>query len=152
MRDPVRSWLCRGAAVATLAAAALPALAQFNMIPAPAASAAPSAAATPDAYKRDAARHIYAAYSTRIWKGKLRPLLHGIMITETRLDANGHVIDVGVIRPPAAAEVRPFVIEMIKRASPFPAPTRLGATRVVEIWLVDKSGQFQLDTLTEGQL
>ena len=33
MRDPVRSWLCRGAAAATLAAAALPALAQFNMIP-----------------------------------------------------------------------------------------------------------------------
>jgi hypothetical protein len=121
-------------------------------VPAPEATAAASAAASPLEYKRDAARHLYAAYPTRIFQGKLRPLLHGIMITETRLDAQGRVIDVAVIRPPAAAEVRPWVIEMIKRASPFPAPTRLGATRVMEIWLVDKSGQFQLDTLTEGQL
>ena len=43
---------------------------------------------------------------------------------------------------------------MIKRAAPFPAPAMLvgGSTvRYLEIWLVDKSGLFQIDTLTEGQ-
>jgi len=28
----------------------------------------------------------------------------------------------------------------------------MGGTRYTDIWLVDKSGRFQLDTLTEGQL
>ena len=32
-----------------------------------------------------------------------------------------------------------------------PAPAKLGSVRYTEIWLVDKSGRFQLDTLTEGQ-
>jgi hypothetical protein len=40
---------------------------------------------------------------------------------------------------------------MIKKASPFPAPARMGSVRYTDIWLVDKSGRFQLDTLTEGQ-
>ena len=102
MADAFVSALRRGAFAALFALAAAPAAAQFNMVPAPEATAAASAAATPLEYKRDAARHLYAAYPTRIFQGKLRPLLHGIMITETRLDANGHVVDVSVIRPPAA--------------------------------------------------
>lgn len=32
-----------------------------------------------------------------------------------------------------------------------PAPRRMGGTRYFEVWLVDKSGRFQLDSLTEGQ-
>ena len=40
---------------------------------------------------------------------------------------------------------------MIKKASPFPPPARMGEVKYTEIWLVDKSGRFQLDTLTEGQ-
>jgi hypothetical protein len=31
------------------------------------------------------------------------------------------------------------------------AERRLGSTKYLDIWLVDKSGRFQLDTLTEGQ-
>jgi len=41
---------------------------------------------------------------------------------------------------------------MIKNASPFPAPpASMGTVKYTEIWLVDKSGRFQLDSLTEGQ-
>ena len=33
-----------------------------------------------------------------------------------------------------------------------PAPVRMAVgAKFTEIWLVDKSGRFQLDTLTEGQ-
>lgn len=141
------------AAVAGLWLAAGSAQAQFNMVPAPAAAApAPSVAESSPDYKRDVARHLYAAYASRIWKGKLKPLLHGVMITETVVGADGGVLEVVVIRPPAAPEIGPWVVQLIKRASPWPAPSRLGPTRVLEIWLVDKSGKFQLDTLTEGQL
>ncbi len=43
---------------------------------------------------------------------------------------------------------------MIRKASPFPAPARLGGggnVKFMETYFVDKSGLFQTHTLTEGQ-
>jgi periplasmic protein TonB len=112
----------------------------------------PSAAADERDYRKDGARHIYAAYGKHVWKGKLKPMLYGVAIVKTHIDASGAVKEVEIVRPPAAPEVGPWVTEMIRRASPFPAPGKLGGVVYTEIWLVDKSGRFQLDTLTEGQL
>ena len=39
----------------------------------------------------------------------------------------------------------------VRRAAPFPVPARMGKVTYTETWLWDKSGRFQLDTLTEGQ-
>lgn len=147
--------LCTAALAATLLLAAGLAQAQFSMVPAPLvpATPAPSQAEIEREYRIDAARHIYSAYPMRIYKGRLPPLLYGVMMVETQIDGAGQVVDVQVIRKPAAAEVQPWVIAMIRRASPFPPPAKLAAegARFMEIWLVDKSGQFQVDTLTEGQ-
>jgi hypothetical protein len=139
-------------AIALLLAAGT-AQAQFSMVPAPLTDATPvvSQAETSQDYKKDFAQHIYRAYPMRIYKGKLPPLLYGVMMTETQIDAQGAVVDVSVRRPPAAKEVGPWVVQLIKRAGPYPAPSKMGGTTVTEIWLVDKSGQFQVDTLTEGQ-
>jgi len=112
-----------------------------------------SLAETPKAYKVDAAQHVYKAYADQIYKGKLPPLVHAIVVLEVDVDASGQVRDVHMIRVPThAPDVTARVRELIRHASPMPAPSRLGATRFTEIWLVDKSGRFQLDTLTEGQL
>ena len=135
--------------------AAGPALAQFAMVPAPLTPGPPRAsqAQAEKDYKVDAARHLYAAFPMRIYRGKLPPMLYSVMVVETEIDATGQVVDVAVVRKPAADEVAPWVVAMIKRAAPFPAPAKLGAgtVRYLEIWLVDKSGLFQIDTLTEGQ-
>jgi hypothetical protein len=112
-----------------------------------------SQATTERAYRQDAARAIYAAYPDRIYKGKLPPLLYAIAVVETELDANGNVREVRMLRAPShAPEVTARVREMIRKASPLPAPSRMGKVRYTDTWLVDKSGKFQLDTLTEGQL
>lgn len=112
-----------------------------------------SLATTPKAYRVDGARHLYATYPDRIFKGKLPPLMHAVVVTETELDAAGNVRSVQMVRVPShAPEVVVKVREMIMAASPLPAPQRMGGTRYTDIWLVDKSGRFQLDTLTEGQL
>jgi len=37
-------------------------------------------------------------------------------------------------------------------AAPYPAASRIGKLTWTDTWLWDKSGHFQLDTLTEGQL
>ena len=136
----------------TLGVAAAPAQAQFAMVPAPLlATPAPSAAATDDEYKRDAAKHLYAAYPMRIYKGKMPPLLYGVAIVETDVDAEGGVVEVRLRRPPGAAEVGPWIQQMIRKAAPFPLPVKAGKVTYVDIWLVHKGGNFQLDTLTEGQ-
>lgn len=125
-----------------------PALAQSKA----AVAASISSAETAKAYKMDAARHVYKAYPDKIYKGKLPPLVHAIVVLEVAVDAQGNVQDINTIRVPThAPDVTVAVKDMIHRSSPMPAPARMGPTKFTEVWLVDKSGRFQLDTLTEGQ-
>ena len=139
-------------ALGLAAVVALPAAAQFAMVPSPLLTTAqPSQAESDKDYKTDAAKHLYAAYPMRIFKGRLPPLLYGVAIIETDLDTDGSILDVRIRRPPAAPEVGPWVVAMIRKAGPFPPPAKLGKATYTEIWLVHKSGNFQLDTLTEGQ-
>lgn len=53
--------------------------------------------------------------------------------------------------PQHAPEVMKEIEAMVRAASPFPAPTRMGRVVYTDIWLWHSSGRFQLDTLTEGQ-
>ena len=134
------------------AVVALPAAAQFAMVPSPLLAAPQASEADTDAdYRKDAAKHVYAAYPMRIYKGRMPPLLYGVMIVDTEVDVEGKIIDVRVRRPPAAPEVGPWVVSMIRKAAPFPPPGKMGKAVYTDIWLVHKSGNFQLDTLTEGQ-
>ena len=43
-------------------------------------------------------------------------------------------------------------IERTVRCRPYPSPAAWGKVTYTDTWLWDKSGHFQLDTLTEGQL
>lgn len=138
---------------AALLAAAQGAQAQFDQAPAPVlGKAGLSHAPTEKAYRKDGARHLYAHYAGHIYKGKLPPLMYAVAITETEIDAEGNVVNATIVRHPAAAkEVSPWVLQMIRQASPFPKPARMGRVKYFDVWLVDRSGKFQLDTLTEGQ-
>ena len=156
--SPMRPSWWRVAAVSAVSCAlcfASAARAQFAMVPAPQVQGPPRAsqAEFEKEYRIDAARHIYSAYPSRIMRGKMPPLLYSVMVVETEIDHSGEVLNVNVVRKPAAAEVAPWVVALIRRASPFPAPAKMpgSTTRYLDIWLVDKTGQFQVDTLTEGQ-
>ncbi len=145
-------WFCS----ALLLLAACGARAQFAQVPSPLLPAEPAVSQAEDtvSYRMEAARHLYAAFPSRIHKGKLPPMMYAVMITEADVDASGQVLGVRVIRPPAAAkEVTPWVVSLIRQAAPFPAPVRMAGGSAVwrEIWLVDKTGTFQVDALTEGQ-
>jgi periplasmic protein TonB len=142
----------RAALLAICVLLAMPA-AQAQVLAKAAPAARASNARDAKAYRFDGARHIYAAYPDRVYKGKLPALIHAIVIAEVDVDASGNVRGINMIRSPShAPEVTASVREMIQKASPLPAPARLGGTKYLDIWLVDKSGRFQLDTLTEGQL
>ena len=56
------------------------------------------------------------------------------------------------MRAPAhVPDVMREIERTVRAAAPFPAPMRLGGVTYRDIWLWDRSGNFQLDTLTEGQ-
>jgi periplasmic protein TonB len=136
------------------ALAAPAALAQFSMVPTP--QCKEPVASINDVeqeFRIDAARHLYSCFPMRVYRGKLPPMLYGVMMIETELDATGNVLNIRVIRKPAADEVAPWVLAMIKRASPFPAPAKMagGTVTYTETYFVDKSGLFQAFSLTEGQ-
>lgn len=104
------------------------------------------------AYRKVGAAAIYKKYPQRIYKGKIPPLVYAVVVTETDIDADGRVTAVHFSRTPShAPEVSGMIAELIKDASPLPSPGKIGAHTYVDTWLWDKSGQFQLDTLTLGQ-
>ncbi len=140
--------------LAAMLAIAPAAMAQFSMVPTPQCKEpAPSANDVEQEFRIDAARHLYACFPMRVYRGKLPPMLYGVMMIETELDATGNVVNIKVVRKPAADEVAPWVLAMIKRASPFPAPAKMtgGTVTYTETYFVDKSGLFQTFSLTEGQ-
>ena len=148
-----RYWF-QGLCLALMLGLAPQAQAQFNIVPTPMCKEpAASAHVVEKEFRVDAARHLYSCYPMRIYRGKLPPLLYGVMMVETELDATGNVVNIHVVRKPAADEVAPWVMAMIRRAAPFPAPTKMdgGVAKFTEVYFVDKSGLFQTMSLTEGQ-
>lgn len=116
-------------------------------------NAAVSHAPTPRAYRADAASHIYAKNSERIFKGKLPPLLYAIGVLQVDVDSRGNVRSLSWMRAPShAPEVVAEIERTVRAAAPFPAPAAMGRVVYTDTWLWHKSGRFQLDTLTEGQL
>lgn len=113
----------------------------------------PSNATTALAYRRDAARHLYNQNSHRVYPGKLPPMLHAVGVLQVEVDGRGRVIGTNWMRAPKhAPEVIAEIERSVRAAAPFPVPARLGKVTYTDTWLWDRSGRFQLDTLTEGQL
>ena len=112
-----------------------------------------SAAVSPRAYRKDAAQHLYDLNAQRIYRGKLPAQLYAIGVLEVSLDRSGSVQRLHWLRAPRhAPEVVAEIERTVRAAAPFPAPERMGKVIYTDTWLWDKTGHFQLDTLTEGQL
>ena len=111
-----------------------------------------SMATNPRAYRVDAAQHIYAMNSDRIWKGRMPPLLYAIGVLQVEVDGRGNVHGMHWMRAPSQApEVVAEIERTVRAAAPFPVPARMGRVVYTDTWLWHKSGRFQLDTLSEGQ-
>lgn len=124
--------------------------------PAPAPAPSPSganasAAASEKEYRRDGARHIYAKHGSKVFKGMLPPNIPAVGIVDTSIDSRGNVTSIVWRRRPADESYMAVTENLIRTAAPFPVPARLGKVVYTDIWLWEKSGLFQLDTLTEGQ-
>jgi hypothetical protein len=142
--------------------AAPPVVAQPAVPEQPVVQAAPTPPAGPvtvshatnaHAYRADAAAHLYKQNADRIYKGKMPPLLYAIGVLQVEVDGRGNVRSLHWMRAPShAPEVVAEIERTVRAAAPFPVPERMGHVVYTDTWLWHKSGRFQLDTLTEGQL
>ncbi|GAB2466399.1 hypothetical protein GCM10027082_17480 [Comamonas humi] len=149
-----RPWLWAGMAVAiaTLVTACGTAPDAVGTGAGPGPAPGTSSASTALAYRQDAARRIYDLNGHRIYKGTLPPMLYAVGVLQVQLDAQGRVLRLQWMRAPRhAPEVVAEIERTVRAAAPFPVPARLGKVTYTDTWLWDKSGRFQLDTLTEGQ-
>lgn len=170
----VRGRLCLFALASVIAGCATPPPPPVAIIPAPVAVIPPPApapvvvkapepveapprivsnASTPKDYRRDAAAHLYERMQDRVYKGKMPALLHAVGVLQVDIDRRGAVTDVRWMRAPQhAPEVMAEIERSVRAAAPYPAPTRMGGVTYTDTWLWHKTGRFQLDTLSEGQL
>jgi hypothetical protein len=123
--------------------------------PAPAVQPPPAKSSTAlnaEDYRVDAATHLYKLNSSRIYPGVMPHFLYAIGVLEIQLDTRGRVTHLQWLRPPEhAPEVVAEIERTVRQASPFPAPVHLKNASYVDTWLWDRSGRFQLHTLSEGQ-
>ncbi len=111
-----------------------------------------SEAPTPLAYRRDAAEHIYRTYPTRIYKGRLPPLIASVAVVDLHINSLGELVKVEWVRAPRhLPQIMTDIEQLARGAAPFPAPVAMAGVIYTEVWLYDKTGLFQLATLTEGQ-
>ena len=111
-----------------------------------------SQARTAKDYRQDAARHLYARQAERIHQGRLPPMLYAVGVLHVEIDARGQVQGLQWQRAPRhAPEVMAEIEQMVRAAAPFPVPQQLGKVTYTDVWLWNKNGKCQLDTLTEGQ-
>ena len=113
---------------------------------------APSLAQNPKAYRQDAAAHLYALNKNRIYKGRLPPMLEAVGVLELDIDRQGLVKALKWKRAPRhVPQVMAEIERLARSAAPYPIPKNMSQVTYTDVWLWHKSGQFQLDTLTEGQ-
>lgn len=111
-----------------------------------------SAARTARDYRRDAAAHLYSKSPTRIYSGRLPPMLYAVGVLHVDIGRQGQVLALHWQRAPRhAPEVMAEIERLVRAAAPFPVSQHLAQVTYTDVWLWDKSGRFQLDTLTEGQ-
>ncbi len=106
----------------------------------------------PFAYRLEMARYLYERYQDQVHSGRLAPLLKGVGVIEVTINDQGRVVKREWIRAPHhVPEVVSAIEQMIDSAQPYPAPRFATQTTYLQTWLWDRSGKFQLDSLSLGQ-
>jgi periplasmic protein TonB len=111
-----------------------------------------SQARNDQAYRKDAADHLYGVYAPRIYQGRMPPMLEAVGVLSVDIDSKGAVKTLRWMRAPKhVPHVMAQIERMVKAAAPYPVPRHMRQVTYTDVWLWHESGKFQLDTLTEGQ-
>jgi protein TonB len=119
-------------------------------------SNATSTAATLDDYKRGLAHRIVAVNSTQVYIGRPQALLRAVIVLKYCVSADGQLLRAEIIRTNTDRTAEASALATVRRAAPFPKPDnkflRQGEVEIVESWLFNDDGRFQLRSIAERQM
>jgi protein TonB len=82
-----------------------------------------SNARNPREYRVDAAKHLYQLNGSRIFKGRMPPMLYAVGVLDVEVDKQGQVTRTQWIRAPGhAPEVMREIEKTVRQAAPYPVP------------------------------
>jgi periplasmic protein TonB len=114
-----------------------------------------STADTIGAYKQALANRISEVNSTKVYIGKPQALLRSVVVVKYVVDANGSLVRSEIMRSNRDRATEAAALASLRSTAPFPKPAaallRHGNVELVETWLFNNDGRFQLRTIAEPQ-
>jgi protein TonB len=120
------------------------------------ASPVTSTAWTHAGYQKALAERICEVNATKVYTGRPQALLRSVIVVKYTVDANGNLTRSDVIRTNHDHANQATALASLKNTSPFPKPAwhllRNGHVEIMETWLFNNDGRFQLRTIALPQM
>ena len=135
------------------AAPAAPAARVARVEPSPFGTA--SSASSYDGYKRELAEHICHLNAAKVYPGRPQALLRSVVVVKYVVDGHGGLVRSEIMRSNKDGETEATALSALRRTAPFPKPAshllRRGQVEIIETWLFNNDGRFQLRTIAQPQ-
>jgi len=117
---------------------------------------ATSTARSMDEYKMDLANRVAQVNSIKVFIGRPQPLLRSVVVVKYVVDAEGKLLRSEILRSNRDRVTENTALSTLRAAAPFPKPppflVRHGHVELIETWLFNNDGRFQLRTIAEPQM
>ncbi len=115
-----------------------------------------STAGTIDGYKQDIAQRISQVNSIRVYAGRPQALLRSVIVLKYSIDGNGKLLRSEILRSNRDRANEATALATLKNTAPFPKPPphllHRGRVEIMESWLFNNDGRFQLRTMAQPQM
>jgi protein TonB len=115
-----------------------------------------STAITLHGYKEDLAQRITQVNSTKVYTGRPQALLRSVIVLKYQVDGNGNLLRSEILRSNRDRANEATALSSLKNTAPFPKPAphllRQGRLEIMESWLFNNDGRFQLRTIALPQM
>jgi protein TonB len=117
---------------------------------------ATSTATTVNGYKLALANRIAQVNSTKVFIGRPQALLRSVVVVKYSVDAEGKLLRSEILRSNRDRATESTALSSLRAAAPFPKPAasllRSGRIELIETWLFNNDGRFQLRTIADPQM
>lgn len=107
-------------------------------------------------YKVALANRIVQVNSTKVYIGRPQALLRSVVVVKYTVDAKGSLIRSEILRSNRDRSTEATALSALRSTAPFPKPAasllKNGRVELVETWLFNNDGRFQLRTIAEPQM
>ncbi len=108
-----------------------------------------------NAFAREIAIHISQQNAEKIYVSNPQALLRSVVVLKFTIDANGSLVSRDLVRSNKDKETEGTAMQSLARAQPFPLPPSVllkqGKVELLETWLFNSDGRFQLRTIALPQ-